>query len=111
MFAEHLYAAVRNPWRGYQLWKAADLGGGRLRWTRVLDRGAGRGAAAPAVASAHVFEGALYLGVGRAGGVVPYVVREGRDVGGRHGPSIPTSPRMDDDEDVIRSGRWSDPFV
>ena len=30
--------------------------------------------------------------LGRAGGVVPYVVRESRDVGGRHGPSIPTSP-------------------
>jgi len=69
VLGDHLYAGVGNPFTGFQLWKTDAEGEPPYRWTRVIDRGAGRGKLNQAVMSMCAFDGALYVGTGiRRGG-------------------------------------------
>lgn len=65
-FDGHLYAATVNP-KGFQLWKTP---GGELpyRWTKVLERGAGRGSFNEVGGAFCAFKGALYMGTGVVNG-------------------------------------------
>jgi hypothetical protein len=62
-FNDHLYAGVFNL-KGMEIWKSDCTGNPPYRWTRVLDRGAGRGPLNQAAASMVVFNNALYVGTG-----------------------------------------------
>ena len=64
VFQGWLYAAVGNPFAGFQLWRTQARGEPPFDWDRVLEQGAQRysfNAAAPAMA---VFQDALYIGTG-----------------------------------------------
>ncbi len=67
VFDDHLYAVTVNPLDGLELWKTP---GGDLpyQWTRVLTRGAGRGALNETGGCLCEFNGALYVGTGIANG-------------------------------------------
>lgn len=66
-FNGHLYASTVNP-TGMQIWKTDGEGGPPYRWTRVLDRGAGRGPHNEVGAAMFEFNGALYVGTGVVNG-------------------------------------------
>ena len=68
VFDQHLYAGTLNVTHGYQVWRTAAAGPPPYRWTRVLDRGAGRGPLNQVALSMCVFRGALYVGSGIQGG-------------------------------------------
>lgn len=62
-FNDHLYAGTVNV-NGFQLWKTDGAGGPPYQWTKVLERGAGRGAHNECAGSLCVYKGALYIGSG-----------------------------------------------
>jgi hypothetical protein len=61
VFDGHLYAGTVNPF-GAQLWKTDAEGRPPYRWTKVLDRGAGRGPNNEAFVCFAELHGALYVG-------------------------------------------------
>ncbi len=70
-FDGHLYGGTVNPVSGGELWKTR---GGDLpyRWTRVFDRGAGRGQHNEVISALCEFRGALYVGCGIINGGYHY---------------------------------------
>lgn len=64
VFDDHLYAGTANPRRGLEVWKTSARGEPPYRWTKVLDRGGGRGPLNEGVTSMCAFDGALYVGTG-----------------------------------------------
>ncbi|HUK55197.1 MAG TPA: methyltransferase domain-containing protein [Nitrospiria bacterium] len=67
-FNGYLYAGTLNPATGFELWKTRAESSPPYTWTRVLTSGAYRGIDNEGVASLFVFNGALYVGTGIAGG-------------------------------------------
>jgi hypothetical protein len=61
VFGDHLYAGTVNPFGG-QLWKTDGEGRPPYRWTKVFDRGAGRGPTNEAIVAFAELGGALYVG-------------------------------------------------
>jgi hypothetical protein len=61
VFNNRLYAGTMNP-EGFQLWRTDAEGEPPYTWTRVLTRGAWRGANNEGVGSLCVFNGSLYVG-------------------------------------------------
>ncbi|MCP5159638.1 MAG: hypothetical protein H6974_00655 [Gammaproteobacteria bacterium] len=59
-----LYAAVGNPFAGFQLWRTQAVGPPPFTWELALDTGARRYTLNPSVASMAIFQDALYLGTG-----------------------------------------------
>lgn len=64
---ERLYAGTFNL-AGLQVWASECRGTPPYKWTKLLDRGAGRGPANQMVMSMKTFKGALYVGTGIQGG-------------------------------------------
>lgn len=64
VFDDRLYAAVGNPFAGFQLWRTRALGDPPFAWELALEKGAQRFTLNSSVASMDVFQNALYLGTG-----------------------------------------------
>lgn len=64
VFNDWLYAAVGNPFAGFQLWRTQALGDPPFAWELVVEKGAQRFTLNSAAASMAVFQNALYLGTG-----------------------------------------------
>ncbi|MBL8260534.1 MAG: hypothetical protein JNM60_12055 [Candidatus Competibacteraceae bacterium] len=64
VFNGWLYAAVGNPFAGFQLWRTQAQGEPPFDWERALDRGAQRYTFNSAAATMAVFRDALYIGTG-----------------------------------------------
>lgn len=62
-FNGSLYAGTFNC-QGYQVWRSKCSGKPPYRWTKVIDKGAYRGATNQIVTSMREFKGALYVGSG-----------------------------------------------
>jgi hypothetical protein len=94
VLGERLYAGTLNL-EGFQLWASDCEGPPPYRWTKIVDRGAGRGPLNQAVASMTAFKGALYVGTGIQGG--------GNDRVNEIGPAAAELIRVnaDDSWDVI----------
>ena len=56
-----LYAATHNPRQGFELWKTDACGDPPYRWTKILERGAWRGALNAIAVAMAVYKNALYL--------------------------------------------------
>ena len=59
-FQDHLYAGTFNN-EGFQVWRSDCEGNPPYRWTKVIERGAYRGAENQIAATMKVFKGALYV--------------------------------------------------
>ena len=64
VFGDWLYAAVGNPFAGFQLWRTQAAGDPPFAWELVLEQGAQRYSLNSAIATMAVFQNALYLGTG-----------------------------------------------
>lgn len=64
VFNDWLYAAVGNPFAGFQLWRTQAVGDPPFAWELVVEKGAQRFTLNSAVASMAIFQNALYLGTG-----------------------------------------------
>jgi hypothetical protein len=62
-FNDQLYAGTFNN-GGFQLWRSHCRGDPPYHWTKVIDRGAGRGSLNQIALSLMPFNGALYVGTG-----------------------------------------------
>lgn len=63
-FQDWLYAAIGNPFAGFQLWRTQALGAPPFHWEQVLEQGGQRHTLNLAVGTMTVFQNALYLGTG-----------------------------------------------
>jgi hypothetical protein len=68
IFNSHLYAGTVNPSEGFQIWKTPATGAAPCRWTKVIERGAYRGALNEIAMSMCVFNDALCVGAGLPNG-------------------------------------------
>jgi hypothetical protein len=93
-FNDQLYAGTFNN-NGFQVWRSACDGNPPYKWTRVIERGAYRGALNQAVVSMCAFDGALYVGSGIQNG--------GHDLNNKIGPAGSELIRIhpDDSWDLI----------
>lgn len=94
VYNQHLYAGTVNAASGGELWKTR--GGERpYQWTKVFDRGAGRGLHNEVVGAMCEFKGALYVGSG--------IINGGYHRTHRIGPAAAELIRVwpDDSYDVI----------
>jgi nucleoside-diphosphate-sugar epimerase len=62
VFDGHLYAGTFNQYQGYQVWKTPATGDAPCCWTKVIERGAGRGNLNEIAMSLCPFDDALYVG-------------------------------------------------
>ncbi len=78
---DYLYAGTMNLRDGCQLWKTDAEGKPPFRWTKVFDRGGGRGGYNQGVVSLTAFGEAVYLGTGIQNGGYDRVNNVGPDAG------------------------------
>lgn len=67
VLGDRLYAGTINL-EGFQVWASDCKGKPPYRWTKIVDKGAGRGPLNQAICSMSEFKGALYMGGGIQGG-------------------------------------------
>jgi hypothetical protein len=93
-FMDQLYAGTFNN-EGFQIWKSDCEGEPPYTWTKVLEKGAGRGALNQIAATMKVFKGALYIGTAIQNG--------GHDLNNKIGPAGSELIRIhpDDSWDLI----------
>ena len=95
VFNKHLYAAMLNSRRGFQLWKTDAAGEPPYRWHKIIEDGAWRGPTSSIPASMMVFGDALYIGA--------TLQRQGRNGLDRYGPFPAEMLRVyaDDSWDIV----------
>jgi hypothetical protein len=93
-FMDQLYAGTFNN-EGFQIWKSDCEGEPPYEWTKVIEKGAGRGALNQIAATMKVFKGAMYVGTAIQNG--------GHDLNNKIGPAGSELIRIhpDDSWDLI----------
>jgi hypothetical protein len=102
-FQDHLYAGTFNN-EGFQIWRSDCEGEAPYRWTKVMERGAYRGAENQIAATMKVFKGALYVATAIQNG--------GNDLNNNIGPAGSEVIRIHPDHswDLIIGNARSTPY-